>query len=99
MTRFQEKIYNFVKLIPKGETRTYKEVATAIGQPRAYRAIGNVLGKNYNLDIPCHRIVRSDGKIGGYNRGAKNKLKLLKSEARNPKQIQKFRISKFEFQD
>jgi O-6-methylguanine DNA methyltransferase len=56
-------------------------VATLAGKPRAYRAVGNILNKNYDKAIPCHRVIRSDGKIGGYNRGVKNKISLLKNES------------------
>jgi O-6-methylguanine DNA methyltransferase len=77
---FKEKIYNIVKKIPKGKTMTYKQVASLAGKPGAYRAVGNILNKNYDKSIPCHRVIRSDGKIGGYNRGAKKKIDLLKSE-------------------
>jgi len=80
MTDFQQKILSIVAKIPKGETMTYKEVSKLAGSPRAYRAVGNILNKNYNPNIPCHRVVRSDGKTGGYNRGAKNKVRLLKKE-------------------
>ncbi len=80
MTEFQKKIYDFVSTIPRGKTVTYKEVATAIGHPRAYRAVGNALNKNYSSKVYCHRVIRSDGKIGDYNRGPENKLKLLKKE-------------------
>lgn len=81
MTEFQKKVYNFVKNIPKGKTATYKEVALAIGHPKAYRAVGSVLKKNPNIGImPCHRVIRSDGKIGGYVLGMKKKLELLKEE-------------------
>ena len=77
---FQEKIYEIVKKIPKGTILTYKEVAILSGRSKAYRAVGNILNKNYDLKIPCHRVVRSDGKSGGYNRGAKNKKNILKQE-------------------
>lgn len=77
---FQEKVYEIVKKIPKGKTLTYKEVAKLAGRPKAYRAVGNILNKNYDLKIPCHRVVRSDGKTGGYNGGAQNKKKILKKE-------------------
>ena len=58
---------NIVKKIPRGETRTYKEVATEAGNPKAARAVGAVMHANYDPDIPCHRVILSDGKIGGYN--------------------------------
>ena len=79
MTIFQNKIYEIVSKIPKGKVLTYKEVAKLVGKPKAYRAVGNILNKNYYPDIPCHRVIRSDGKVGGYNRGADNKkTKLFK---------------------
>jgi O-6-methylguanine DNA methyltransferase len=80
MKTFREKVFDVVKRIPKGETLTYKEVARRAGSPRAYRAVGNILNKNYNPQIPCHRVVRSDGTAGGYNSGARQKLKLLAEE-------------------
>lgn len=58
----------------------YKEVAQKVGSPLASRAVGNILNKNYDPKIPCHRVIRSDGKIGGYNRGTKLKIKRLKEE-------------------
>lgn len=79
-TSFKNKVYRAVRKIPRGKVMTYKEVAQAIGFPKAYRAVGNVLNKNKNPEIPCHRIIRSDGKIGGYKNGTKNKEFLLKKE-------------------
>jgi methylated-DNA-[protein]-cysteine S-methyltransferase len=78
--KFSEKVYEVVSKIPSGKTLTYKEVAIKTGNPKAYRAVGNILNKNYNPNIPCHRVVRSDGKTGGYNRGADEKVKKLKYE-------------------
>lgn len=70
-----------VRQIPKGETRTYGQVAAAIGRPGAARAVGTVMKNNYDPTVPCHRVVRSDGKIGDYNRGgAERKRALLKEE-------------------
>ncbi len=67
--------------IPFGETRTYKQIARAIGKPRAFRAVGNALNKNkLPLVIPCHRVVRSNGDAGGYALGKKNKKLLLSLE-------------------
>lgn len=81
MTSFQEKVYRVVKQIPKGKVITYKELAKKIGHPRAYRAVGNALNKNPDLKtIPCHRVIRSSGKIGGYNKGVRKKAALLKKE-------------------
>ncbi len=77
---FQEKVYSVVKKIPRGKVLTYKEVAEKIGNPKAYRAVGNILNKNYNPEIPCHRVIRSDGSIRGYNKGADQKIELLKKE-------------------
>jgi O-6-methylguanine DNA methyltransferase len=77
---FKEKVYSIVAKIPLGETLTYKEVAGKAGRPMAYRAVGNILNKNYDPKIPCHRVVRSDGKVGNYNRGIKLKLEILKKE-------------------
>ncbi len=59
---------------------TYKQVAEKIGSPKSYRAVGNALNKNYDINIPCHRVVKSNGELGGYNRGAKNKEELLRIE-------------------
>jgi methylated-DNA-[protein]-cysteine S-methyltransferase len=82
MSGFSEKIYKIVKKIPKGKVSTYKKLAELAGQPRAWRAVGNVLNKSASrrTKIPCHRVVRSNGKIGGYNRGERNKIALLKRE-------------------
>lgn len=77
---FKEKVFKIVKDIPSGKTLTYKEVAKKAGSPKAFRAVGNILNKNYDPLIPCHRVIRSDGEIGGYNRGAKKKAKLLNKE-------------------
>lgn len=80
MKTFQQKVNEIVMAIPAGKTLTYKEVAVKAGRAKAYRAVGNILNKNYDPKIPCHRVIRSDGKIGGYNRGSNNKTKLLKME-------------------
>jgi len=77
---FRAKVFSIVARIPKGKVMTYKEVAKKAGNPAAYRAVGNALNKNNDPKIPCHRVIRSDGKIGGYNRGEDLKSKLLKKE-------------------
>lgn len=77
---FARRVQTVVKRIPKGQTMTYKQVAALAGRPRAYRAVGNILNRNHDPAIPCHRVVRSDGTPGGYNRGPKKKIELLKSE-------------------
>jgi len=79
-TNFQSRVLEVVKRIKKGKVLTYKEVAQLVGSPKAFRAVGNVLNKNYNPEIPCHRVIRSDGKVGGYNKGSKLKTTLLRSE-------------------
>lgn len=77
---FQEEVYSVVKGIPKGEVLTYKQVAARVGRPKAYRAVGNILNKNTRQDVPCHRVIRSDGKLGGYRDGAKAKVLILTEE-------------------
>jgi len=77
---FSEKVLNIVSKIPRGKILTYKEVARRAGSHNAYRAVGNILNKNYDPKIPCHRVVRSDGTAGGYNRGRSAKIKILKKE-------------------
>ena len=82
-TKLQIKVWNYLKKIPKGKVKTYLEVAKAIGKARAVRAVANAIGKNpFPPKIPCHRVIRSDGKLGGYSAkgGIKTKKKLLKNE-------------------
>ena len=82
-TDFQILVWKEILKIPFGETRTYKEIAQAIGKPNSSRAVANACGKNpYAPDIPCHRVIRTDGKLGGYSGvgGVKMKEKLLKIE-------------------
>lgn len=81
MKLFTEKVLRVVRNIPRGETMTYAEVARQAGSPRAFRAVGAVMKKNYHPDVPCHRVVRSDGTLGEYNRGGtKAKARLLRME-------------------
>ena len=81
LSSFQRSVYAVVRRIPKGKTMTYKEVALAIGNPRAYRAVGTALNKNpFAPQVPCHRVIKSDGSVGGFARGTKEKIKLLKKE-------------------
>lgn len=76
-----EHVREAVRQIPKGQTRTYGEVARAVGHPGAARAVGTVMKNNYDPTVPCHRVVRSDGKLGAYNRGGeREKERLLKAE-------------------
>ncbi len=77
---FQERVYAVVKKIPKGEVLSYKQVAQKIGAPLAYRAVGNALNKNHDPAVPCHRVIKSSGKLGGYNGGSEFKRKRLVEE-------------------
>jgi len=82
-TDFQIKVWNEIKKIPKGSVRTYKEIAIAINHPKSYRAVANACKKNpFPIAIPCHRVIRSDGSIGGYFGKEKiiQKINLLKDE-------------------
>ena len=82
-TEFQLKVWAYLRKIPRGSLKTYSQVAKAIGKPRAVRAVANAIGKNpYAPKIPCHRVIRSDGSIGGYSGkgGIKTKRFLLKKE-------------------
>ncbi len=82
-TSFQIKVWKEIIKIPKGKTKTYKEIAINIGHPNSARAVANACRKNpYPVTIPCHRVVRSDGKIGGYSGpgGVTQKKKLLEKE-------------------
>jgi len=80
MITFKDKVFKIVRKIPRGKTMTYKQVAVKAGRPRGYRAVGKILNTNYDMNIPCHRVIRSDGKLGGYNRGVKKKAEILKKE-------------------
>ena len=82
-TKFQVKVWKYLKKIPPGSLKTYSQVAKGIGKPLAVRAVANAIGKNpYSPQIPCHRVIRSDGSIGGYSGkgGIKTKKFLLKKE-------------------
>ena len=82
-TKFQLKVWTYLKGIPRGKVKTYKQVAIAIKSPKSARAVANACGKNpYAPKIPCHRVIRSDGGLGGYSGrgGIKTKLRLLRSE-------------------
>ena len=77
MTSFARSVFAVVRKIPKGQVLTYQEVARRSGSPRAFRAVGSILKTNVDPNIPCHRVIRSDGSLGDYNRGgtpAKRKL-------------------------
>lgn len=90
MTSFTEKIYSATRKIPSGKVATYAQIARMIGRPRASRAVGNALDKNPHSylvkglpsrqRVPCHRVVRSDGSLGGFASGAKKKQAILAKE-------------------
>lgn len=78
---FTEKVKAVVKKIPKGQVMKYKEVAKMAGNEKASRAVANTMAANYDPEIPCHRVIRSDGGMGGYNRGGvKKKRAILEAE-------------------
>ncbi len=78
--KFAEKVLKYLKKIPKGKVTTYKIIAEKLNT-KAYRAVGNALNKNKTpFRIPCHRVVKSNGELGGYSRGIKTKIQLLKKE-------------------
>lgn len=80
-SNFTERVRNIVRKIPKGKTMTYGQVAAVAGSAGAARAVGSIMANNYDKTVPCHRVIRSDGKIGEYNRGGTEvKRKLLKKE-------------------
>jgi AraC family transcriptional regulator of adaptative response/methylated-DNA-[protein]-cysteine methyltransferase len=81
-TAFQEAVWQELRKIPLGETRSYADIAKAVGQPGAVRAVGTANGSNpVSVLVPCHRVIRSDGSLGGYGGGIENKKKLLAAEA------------------
>ncbi len=81
MNPFSKKTYSLLCKVPEGKVTTYKELARAAGKPRAARAVGMIMRANPNAPhLPCHRVVRSGGSIGGYAGGVKKKLALLKKE-------------------
>jgi len=80
MKTFTEKVYNITRRISRGETLTYGKVARLAGRPGAARAVGSILAKNFDPKIPCHRVVRTDGGTGGYNRGVEKKIAILREE-------------------
>lgn len=80
MKNFTKRTLAAVSKIPKGKILTYKQVAKRAGSPQAFRAVGNILKKNYDKNIPCHRVIRSDGTTGKFNRGSSLKIILLRKE-------------------
>ena len=82
-SNFEKLVFEQIDQIPYGETRSYKDIARAIGKPKSYRAVANACGKNpFPVSIPCHRVIKSDGSIGGYTAkgGVRKKKALLLKE-------------------
>ena len=77
---FAKKVLAVVKKIPRGKTMSYAVVAKRAGSPKAFRAVGSLLKKNFDPAIPCHRVIKSDGSLGGYNRGVQEKIRKLNEE-------------------
>ena len=77
---FSNRVRSIVRAIPAGSTMSYREVAARAGNARAARAVASILRTNYDPTIPCHRVIRSDGSLGGYNRGVARKAELLRDE-------------------
>ena len=77
MTAFKKKVLAVVSVIPKGSVMTYKGVAVLTGSPNAARAVGHIMANNFDPSIPCHRVVRSDGGVGAYNRGGVSRKRCL----------------------
>lgn len=77
---FREKVFKVVSKIPKGKVLSYKQVAIRVGSPKAFRAVGNILNKNPYKSVPCHRVIKSDGRVGGYALGTKKKIAILQKE-------------------
>ncbi len=84
---FKERVLQVVGAIPAGRVLTYKDVATKAGSPRAFRAVGTIMRYNYNPAIPCHRVIKSNGELGSYNRGGTAvKRQKLRAEGYNAKE-------------
>ncbi len=81
LTNFESKVYKEVAKIPKGKVRSYKDIASAVGKPKAFRAVANALHKNPFIGkVPCHRVIKSDDTIGGFSKGIAMKKKILRQE-------------------
>lgn len=80
MVTFNERCYEALRKVPKGKVTTYRDLAHVLGT-RAYRAVGTAMNKNpYAPKVPCHRVINSDGRVGGFARGSDEKIKMLKAE-------------------
>jgi methylated-DNA-[protein]-cysteine S-methyltransferase len=94
---FQDQVLRLVSKVPRGKVTTYKELARAMGRPKAWRAVANALASNpHPVKIPCHRVVRSDGSVGGYKLGKRRKAELLVGEGVVIKK-EKVELQKFSF--
>jgi methylated-DNA-[protein]-cysteine S-methyltransferase len=94
--KFNEKCYSILKKVPKGKVVTYKQIANELNS-HAYRAVGNAMNKNpYAPNIPCHRVINSNGNIGGFATGTEKKIKLLKKEGIKIKN-NKIDLKKYQF--
>ena len=71
-SNFKKRVLQIVTTIPSGAVMTYKEVAIKAGKPNAARVVARIMASNYDVNVPCHRVIRSDGTLGGYNRGGEN---------------------------
>ncbi len=92
--QFRDRVYELLRQVPAGRVTTYRELARAAGRPRAYRTVGQIMGANRDIPkTPCHRVVRSDARLGGYREGVQNKIARLKSEG---VQVGSGRIKNFE---
>lgn len=80
MNDFKSRVLKIVSGIPKGKTMTYGDVAKLAGSPGAARAVGSIMKQNYDPNVPCHRVIKSDGSLGQYNRGGDKKREILKKE-------------------
>jgi len=78
---FTQRVLAVVRAIPEGETLSYQGVAALAGSPKAYRVVGSIMKANYDETVPCHRVIRSNGDYGQYNRGEYKKRSLLEQEA------------------
>jgi methylated-DNA-[protein]-cysteine S-methyltransferase len=94
ITEFQNNVYQACKKIPKGRVSTYAEIASVIRNPASVRAVGNALNKNpFAPEVPCHRVVKSGGMIGGFASGSRKKIEILKKEG---VMIEKLKIKNFD---
>ena len=96
---FNERCYSLLRKVPRGKVTTYKALALAL-KTKAYRAVGNAMNKNpYAPQVPCHRVINSNGKLGGFATGLNNKIKLLKEEGVEIKgnviDLKKYEFNKF----